>query len=112
MEQEITPDTKVKITLKDAVVIMLAISGYVLSTLTYFGVIPSNHVGAQVVACEACPNLVTRDKLMDTTSHLQLQINNLKENLNEFKAVQNEMKADVKETRNDIKVILQKVRND
>lgn len=95
---EITPETKVKLSLKDVIVIILALAGFIASGLTYFGVIPNkSNAQTQMIACDTCPNLVTRDKLIDTVLPLQLQIDNLKSEIKEFKDGQREMQKDIKE---------------
>lgn len=83
---DITPDTKVKMSIKDWAVTLIALGSAFLGGMTYFGVIPTRAEGQVVdpiTKSEIETTYVKKEKLQDTINLVEYR----------FKTLENEVKA-------------------
>lgn len=90
---EITPESKVKMTLSQVVVSLLAIAGFVFSGMTYLGWIPQRADGQvldPITKTQVESTYVKKEKLQDTIQLFDTKVQNLKEKMDEFSKKQDQ----------------------
>lgn len=91
---EITPETKVKMSFKDAIIALLAVIGFTFSALTYTGVIPQRANGQVVdpiTKTEVETTYVKKEKLVDTVNLVDQKIQSLAKEINDLSKKQDKM---------------------
>lgn len=91
---DITPDTKVKMSIKDWAVTLIALGSAFLGGMTYFGVIPPRAEGQivdPITKTEIETFYVKKEKLQDTIQLFDTKVQNLEKSIIELSKKQDKM---------------------